>query len=70
MSSTESPNPNPDEVTLVAPDGHSETINFTDMPVLNDPNCQHDFVREPEPDIPGTYTEVCRKCPVGRIVRA
>lgn len=53
----------------VMPEPRGETIDFDKLKPLNDPNCQHEFVREPEPDIPGTYTEICRKCPVGRIVR-
>lgn len=66
MSSTESPNPNPDKVI----EPRTELIDFENLKPMHDPNCQHEFVREATSDIPGTYSEVCAKCPVGRIVRA
>lgn len=63
MSST-TPNEPSEEVPA-----REELIDFSALKPLNDPTCDHEFIREPEEDIPGTYTEVCCKCPVGRIVR-
>jgi hypothetical protein len=62
MPPAESPNPETKE----------EVVDFSKLEPINNPDCEHEFVVEDgEPDIPGTYTEVCikPKCGVGRIVR-
>ena len=65
MQPTEEPN---NEVEI--PD-HVLNVNFDELPVVNNPDCEHEFVREAESEIPGTYTEMCikPKCGRGRIVR-
>jgi hypothetical protein len=49
--------------------GKSERIDKKDIKPLNDPNCEHEFVEEPDCEIPGCKSMKCTKCPVGIFVK-
>lgn len=44
-------------------------VKMDEVDPLNDPECKHEFVKDPTDENENYYAEVCKNCPVGRLIR-
>ncbi len=44
-------------------------MKWSDAKTLTDPDCKHEWVKDPTDEEPGFYAEMCKHCPLGRLVR-
>lgn len=46
-----------------------ELFDWKDAKTLTNPDCKHEWVKDPTDEEPGFYAEMCKHCPLGRLVR-
>lgn len=49
--------------------GETLVIDKRSMETVTNPDCVHEYVKDPTDETPEYFAEVCRWCPIGRLVK-